>query len=132
MTPLRRLSLPTGLITSMLLAGCAMRAAAKQPAMPPPPGPHVRLTVEASKTTHYQMLCNIRTYEWAPEQYANRYGVDTTGPFSDLLLSPHAHCTAKIVSGPPPLRITLSKPGSTQSMTVSELGDAGKKTLHIW
>ena len=59
-------------------------------------------------------------------------GLDRAGRFSDDIPSPHAHCTARIVSGPPPLRITLSKPGSTRSMTIGVVGDAGKRTLHIW
>jgi hypothetical protein len=63
---------------------------------------------------------------------ANRFGVIKTGPYRDVIPSPLAHCTAKVVSGPAPIRVTLSKSGSTQSMTIDTVGDAGKKTLHVW
>lgn len=122
----------SALILATPLAGCGQRAPTEQAAAPPTPSPHVHLAVEASGRTHYEMLCQVRTYQWAPERYANRYGLDRTGRFSDDIPSPHAHCTAKIVTGPPPLRITLSKPGSTQSMVIGVVGDVGKQTLHIW
>lgn len=121
-------SLCVGLLAGPLLSGCGQ----DEPSPPLPPGPHVRLTVAASRHTHYEMLCDIRTYKTGPEQFANRYGIDTAGPFADVLPSPNAHCTARIDSGPSPIRITLSKPGSTQSMTIDAVGNAGKKTLHIW
>jgi hypothetical protein len=70
-------------------------------------------------------------------QYVNRYGVDKTGPFSDVIPSPSAHCTAKIDAGPTPIRVSLTKsdehqPAQTESMTIDAVGDAGKKTLHVW
>ena len=97
-----------------------------------PPGVHIGLAIEAPKDTHYEMLCAVRAYHSGPGQLANRYGVDQTGPFKDVIPSPNAHCTAKIDSGAAPVRVTLTKPGTTQSMTLDTVGDAGKKTLHVW
>ena len=121
-----------GLILAAALAGCGRSDRADQAGVGGGSATHVHLAVEASSRTRYEMLCQVRTYQWAPERYANRYGLDRAGRFSDDIPSPHAHCTARIVSGPPPLRITLSKPGSTGSMTIGVVGDAGKRTLHIW
>ena len=115
-----------------LLAACNQSASDDKASALPPPGPHVQLAIDASPATHYEMLCDVRTYEAAPGQMANRYGVIKTGPYKDFIPSPNAHCTAKIDSGPTPIRVTLSKPGSIQSMTIDTGGDAGKKTLHIW
>jgi hypothetical protein len=127
-----RLAPVAGAALTAMLAGCSPDGGADQPAVLEPPGPHIRVSVDASKDTHYEMLCDIRTFEVSPEKLANRYGLDTTGPYSDVIPSRSAHCTARIDSGPAPIRVTLSKSGVTQSMTIDTVGDAGKRTLHMW
>jgi len=113
------------------LAACGQGAGpAKAPASTPS-GPQIRLIVDAPRTTHYEMLCDVQTYQASPGQYVNRYGIDRTGPFSDIIPSQSAHCTAKIDTGPAPVKVTLAKAGSTQSMTIDTVGDDGKKTLHV-
>jgi len=108
---------------------------------PPPPGPHIAVNVEADKATHYQALCDVRTYQSAPGQLANRYGLDKTGPFKDVILSPNAHCTIELIRGPS-VKVTLTKidfpagrsatDKDTSTTTVTTPGDAGKFTLHLW
>jgi hypothetical protein len=104
----------------------------KPAALQAPTGPHIQLVVEAPRTTHYEMLCQVRTYQASPGEYVNRFGVDRTGPLTDVIPSPNAHCTAKIDSGPAPVRVTLIKSGASRSMTIDAVGDGGKKTLHVW
>ena len=99
---------------------------------PMPPGPHLKLTIEASKATHYQMLCQVRRYRKGPGQFVNRYGVDTSGPYQDTVLSPNATCWAEIVTGPAPVKITLAKPGAVQSITLTTPGPAGKTKLLVF
>lgn len=116
-----------------LLAACEPGSGVDKPPPPVgPPGPHLALTIEAAKDAHYEMLCQVRTYQSGPGQYVNRYGVDTTGPYHDTVLSPNAHCNIKLISGPGPVKVTLSKPGSVQTATVVTPGDAGKTPLHVW
>ena len=114
------------------LAACGQGAGADKASAPVAAGPHIQVVIDAPRTTHYEMLCDVRTYQASPGQYVNRYGVDRTGPLSDVIPSPSAHCTAKIDAGPGPVTVTLSKAGSTQSMTIDAAGDGGKKTLHVW
>lgn len=102
------------------------------PAYPPPPGPHLKLDIDAPKDTAYRMLCSIRSYRSGPGQYANRYGVDTKGPYHDTILSPNADCTAELLSGSGPVTITLSKPGATQTATLATPGPAGKVKLLVF
>jgi hypothetical protein len=129
----RKALLLTALLTAAGgLAACGQGAGADKASTPTPAGPHIDLAVDAPKTTHYEMLCDVRTYQATPGQYVNRYGVDKTGPFSDAIPSPSAHCTAKIDSGPGPVKVTLSKAGATQTMTIDTVGDDGKQTLHVW
>ncbi len=114
------------------LAACGKGGGSDAGSVPLPPGPHLQLAIDAPRTTHYEMLCDVRTYRTGVDQYANRYGVVKTGPFRDVIPSPNAHCTAKIDSGPAPIRVSLAKDGATHSMTIEAVGDAGKKTLHVW
>jgi hypothetical protein len=121
------------LATAALLAACEPGSRVDKPvAAAPPSGPHLDLVIEAPKDTHYQMLCQVRTYQVAPGQYANRYGVDTTGPYKDTILSPNADCNAEIVTGPAPVKITLSKPGTTTSATIDTPGPTGKTKLLVF
>ncbi len=113
------------------LSACGRSAAVDQVSAVPA-GPTIKVAVDAPKSTHYEMLCDVTTYQASPGQYVNRYGLDKTGPVSDVIPSPSAHCTARIDSGPAPVRVTLTKAASTQSMTIDALGDGGKKTLHVW
>ena len=115
------------------LAACEPGSGVDKPVTAPPPaGPHLELTIAAPKDTHYQMLCQVRTYQVAPGQYANRYGVDTSGPYKDTILSPNADCNAEIVSGPGPVTITLTKPGAAQSITLTTPGPTGKTKLVVF
>lgn len=120
-------------LTLLPLAACEPGAGNdKQARYPEPPGPHLALAIEAAKDTHYQMLCQVRAYATGPGQYANRYGVDTSGPFKDTILSPNADCTAELVSGAGPVKITLTKPGTTTSATLTTPGPAGKTKLLVF
>lgn len=106
---------------------------ATKPEGPPPDGPHIDLNIEASKDTRYQMLCDVSVYKSADGVMANRFGVEKAGPYHDYIPSPTAHCTAKIVAGPGPLTVHLSKAGAQpQSMTITTVGDAGKSIVHMW
>jgi len=127
-----RRALLVAVLAPATLGACSPGSGADSSTSPPPPGPHVQLAVEAPATTHYEMLCDVRTYQVGPGQMANRYGVDKTGPYKDEIPSPNAHCTAKIVAGPAPITVHLSKPGQTQSMVIDTVGDDGKKTVHMW
>jgi len=95
-------------------------------------GPHLDLAVAAPRNTRYEMLCAVHTYQASPGQYVNRYGIEKTGPFSDVIPSASAHCTAKIDSGPAPVAVSLSRAGSVHTMTIDTVGDDGKRTLHVW
>ena len=114
------------------LAACGKTADVDPASAPTAAGPQIQVAIAAPSATHYEMLCDVHTYQASPGQYVNRYGVDKTGPFSDVIPSPSAHCTAKIDSGPAPVKVTLSKAGATQSMTIDTVGDDGKQTLHVW
>jgi hypothetical protein len=113
----------------------------KAPTSPMPPGPHIGLVIQADKTTHYQMLCDVRTYQAAPGQVANRYGVDKSGPFTDTIPSPNAHCTIMLINGPS-VTVSLTKKDfpagqsatakDKASATITTPGEAGKFTLHMW
>jgi hypothetical protein len=132
---MRRALALTAAAALIVLAGCNPNEDGpgldKPVTSPPPPGVHTALSIEAAKDTHYRMLCDVRTYQSGPGQIANRYGVDHSGPFTDTIMSPNAHCTIELVSGPQ-VKVTLSKPGSTQTATVTTTGDAGKTLLHMW
>ncbi len=107
----------------------------EKPASEPPKGPYLTLDIAASKDTAYEMLCDVRTYDRPEGGVANRYGVQKAGPYHDYIPSPPAHCTAKIVSGPGPLKITIAHPNdpaTAQTMTITTPGDAGKSTLHVF
>ncbi len=117
----------------LALAGCdPNKVGVNKPASPVPEGPHLDLNIEAAADTHYEMLCDVRTYQTPEGGYANRYGVTKAGPFKDYIASPTAHCTIKITSGSPPVKVTLSKPGTVQTAILNTVGDAGKVTLHVW
>ena len=121
-------------LAPLVLAACEPPGAGnpKTPTAAPPAGPHLDLKIEAAKDAHYQMLCQVRTYSTGPGQYANRYGVDTTGPYKDTILSPNADCNAELVTGTAPVKITLSKPGTTTSATIETAGPAGKVKLVVF
>lgn len=129
-----------GAAVAMGLVSCEKQTrdsiGADKPASAPPTGPYLTLDITASKDTAYEMLCDVRTYDRPEGGVANRYGVQKAGNYHDYIPSPPAHCTAKIVSGPGPLKITIGKPGAdpsaAQTMTITTPGDAGKNTLHVF
>ena len=90
------------------------------------------LKIVASPATHYEMLCHVRTYKTPQGTIANRYGVVQSGPYADTVPSPNAQCQIKIVGGPGPITVSLSKPGVTRTVTVKTPGPAGQQPLVIF
>ncbi len=117
-----------------ILAGCGQDSGGTgAPADVLPPGPHVVITIEAAADAHYQVLCEVRAYQDAVGNAANRYGIDKSGPFTDTIPSPNAHCHAKLLAGAPPLKFTLTKPGAAPvAAQITTPGDAGEIKFDMW
>jgi hypothetical protein len=132
----RIFSLTAALGLALTLAACGNEDGPgmdKQPEAALPPGPHVQIAVEAAADAHYQVLCEVRTYMAAPGQPANRYGIDKSGPFADTIPSPSAHCHAKLLTGTPPVKLNLTKPGATPvAATITTPGAAGEIKFDMW
>ncbi len=92
----------------------------------------IRLDVEAAPGAAYQMLCHVRTYKTAMGQFVNSYGVDTKGPYHDVIQSPLAECQMKKTGGPGPVKITFAKPGSVKSAVITVTGPPGQTALSIF
>ena len=112
----------TGLVAFALIVGAAVSQTSGE----------LVLKVAANPATHYQMLCHVRTYKTPQGTLANQYGVDKSGPYSDTIPSPNAQCHIKIVGGPGPVTVSLSKPGVTRTVTVAKPGPAGEQPLVIF
>ena len=112
----------TGLAAFALIAGAAVSQTTGE----------LVLKIAAAPATHYQMLCHVRTYKTAEGVLANQYGVDKSGPYSDTLPSPNAQCQIKIITGPAPVTVSLSKPGVMRTVTIAKPGPAGQQSLVIF